>query len=107
MKSERHQLANRLAEHVRTHRMTNPFGGDVSRNGRYYAVAFAKPRVLDGVIRIYSPKFILIECRGPLVRGDHSGVYESEANATAFLNALGAAEIDQAMAVPTKARTNV
>jgi len=110
-KSERHQLADRLAKIICDTKMTNPFGGNVnqsnrcynilfSRPNRCYNILFSRPRVLDGLVKVFSPKFILIECQGPAVSGNWSAVYESEANAAAFLKALAKSDETAAMLVP-------
>jgi len=101
--SPRQQLAERIAEFIREHDLNNPFGGEVRKDGRYYAVMCAVPRYLDGLIRVYGPTFILVELQGPLVSGAYRGIYQSEADAPAFLKALLVGhDEDAAYAVPAK-----
>lgn len=80
--SERAQIAERIAETIRELGLTNPFGGDVSRpeGQRYYGILFARPRTLDGLVRVYGPKFILVETSQT---GQEK--FESEAEAVAFI----------------------
>jgi hypothetical protein len=101
--SERSDLAGRLATIIVEGRMCNPFGGEVTRSAdkRSYQVLFAKPRVLDGLVTVYSAKFILIQTDGPMAQ--LNAVYESEEAATAVLRALVACEVSKAYAVPTRA----
>lgn len=83
--SPRAEVAHRIADFICEHRMTNPFGGDVEKDGRRYEVLFSRPRTLDGLVHVYGPNFILVDSRGP--GGDGKHVFESEANALAYLNA--------------------
>ena len=87
--SPREETARKLADWINEHRLNNPFGGDVHRDGsgRFYSVLFAYPRYLDGLLRVYGPKFILIEARGPWARFGGNRVYDSIENAIAFLQA--------------------
>jgi hypothetical protein len=101
--SERREIAERLAQFIRDNNLANPFGGDVenSKDKRHYAVLFSVPAILDGIIRVYSPKFIAINCQGRLC--NHDAVYDSEANATEFMRlAFVASKFDAAYAVPVK-----
>ena len=84
--SARQEIANRIAEKICEWRLTNPFGGEVSKSGNYYGILFAIPRYLDGFVRVYGPRWILVETQGPMA---HYGnrVFESEANAIAFIKA--------------------
>ena len=104
--SPRRAVADRLAAIICEHRLTAPFGGDVnqSQDKRHYAILFAVPRYLDGLVQVFSPKFIRISCQGPLVHGDHSGIYESEAAAAKFLHHIGRTEINEALEIPTRPR---
>ena len=103
-KSPRAELADKLAAIICEMRMTAPFGGDVEKSGEgrkaYYGILFAKPRTLDGLVRVYSPKFIIIECQGPAAPGyGWSAIYKAE-EAGAFLRAVAAGDREAAMAVP-------
>lgn len=106
--SERRLLADRIAKFIIDNRLNNPFGGDVdqsSEKGRPYSILFSVPRLLDGLVRVYGPKFILVQMQGPLVHGATDMVFESEQNALDFLR-LAFVEHNQeaAYAIPVKAR---
>jgi len=104
--SPRGALAGRIADFVDEHGLAQVFGGrqDLRKSGRYYSVMLSIARYLDGFIRVYGPKFILIQLQGPAVGGRWEGVYESEENALTFLKALLVDhDEDAAYAVPTKA----
>jgi hypothetical protein len=83
--SERQQIAERIAKYIRKNRWTAPFGGDVNKDGNAYSILFAKPAILDGLVRIWGPKFIVIQCQGKLSHGNWQGCYESEKDAMDFL----------------------
>ena len=103
--SERADLAERFAAFVRSAKLTNPFGGDVNRSEdkKYYAVLFSYPRLLDGLARIYGPKFILLEMQGPMVHGNDRFIFDSMDNALAFMRlAFVDHNWDAALEVPTK-----
>jgi hypothetical protein len=61
--SAREQLAERFAAWIREHDLCQVFGGDVTRSvdRRSYGVLFSRCRTLDGLVRVYSPTFILVE----------------------------------------------
>jgi hypothetical protein len=83
--SPRRQLAQRIATFIIAHHLANPFGGEVEQSSdrRSYGILLSIPRLLDGEVRVYSPRFILIRFEGPLGNGDW--VFESEQNALDFL----------------------
>jgi hypothetical protein len=104
--SERQDMAYRFAGFFMEHDMCRPFGGDVTKGKRSYDVLFARPRTLDGLLRVFGPTFIQVQCQGPVVpSGSYTAVYTSEADALAFLKA---AFVDRdwgvADAVPRKER---
>lgn len=102
--SPRHQLAQRIANFILESRLANPFGGEVTQHGRYYSVLMSIPRSLDGEVRIYGPKFIHVRLVGPLSHIGSDFVFESEANALAFLKAwLVDFDSEAALAIPVKA----
>jgi hypothetical protein len=101
--SERSEIAGRLAQFICDNNLANPFGGDVeqSKDKRFYGVLFSVPRILDGYLRVYSPKYILIQCQGRLCQND--AVYESEADAMKFMKlAFVDHDTNAAYSVPTK-----
>ena len=101
--SERSEIAGRIAEKIIEWRLTAPFGGDVEKSGRYYGVLFARPRTLDGLVRVYGPKFIMVETSGPLGLG--RSIFESEEAAVDFIR-LAFVELDREKAwnIPARAR---
>lgn len=103
--SPRQQLAQRIADFIVANQLANPFGGDVYQNQRHYGVLMSIPRVLDGEIRVYGPKFIQVRLQGPMASIGSDFVYESEQNALDFLRLyLVEHNRDAALAVPTKAK---
>jgi len=103
--SARSDTAQRIADFINDNDLAQVFGGEVSQSGdkRYYSILCSLPRILDGFIRVYSEKFILIQLAGPLAHGEYSAVYTSEADAVAFLQALLVDhDEDAAYAIPTK-----
>jgi hypothetical protein len=101
--SERSEIAERFAQFICDNNLANPFGGDVDQSGdkRYYGVLFSVPRILDGFLRVYSPKYILIECQGRLCT--QNAVYSSEADAMQFMKlAFVDHNMEAAYNVPTK-----
>ena len=105
--SPRSELAIRLADVVITTNMTRPFGGDVtkSRDAQSYDILFARPAVLDGLIRVYGERFILIMCEGPAAPGaarKWREVYTTEEDASAFLRAVARNDLKTAESIPTK-----
>jgi len=90
--------------------MTNPFGGDVnqSQDHRSYDILFAKPRTLDGLVRVFSPKFIQVMTQGRAAPGYHyAPVFACEAHAKEFLEAIAASDNDRALAIPVKERKKI
>jgi hypothetical protein len=101
--SERQLLAERIAKYIRQQKWTAPFGGECNKDGKAYSILFAKPRTLDGLVRVWGPKFILIECQGPAAHGNWRGCYESEEDAMKFLRlAFQEHKWTEAMEVPIR-----
>lgn len=113
-KSPRHLVADRLAAIVVEGSMASPYGGDVGLTtapsteggppGRpRYAIGFSRPRYLDGVVEVYSPKFIFVRADGRHAPNGHfEGVFESEENAAKFLRFMTQIDLQAAAEVPTK-----
>ena len=104
--SDRRQIADRFADFIVANDIANPFGGEVhqSADKRVYAIPMSRPRLLDGEVRVYSGRFILIVMYGPLALGGEQRVYASEKDAMNFLRLLLVEhKTDEALAVPTKA----
>jgi hypothetical protein len=88
--SAREALAERIATFIRDNDLNNPFGGEatLSNLGNFRSVALSIPRVLDGVVKVYGPRFLWIGLTGPLVDGSVNTVFESEERLLEFLRLL-------------------
>lgn len=103
--SERSELALEIACYVANNGLAEVYGGDVTKNGRYYTILFSKCRTVDGAINFYGPKFIQVKYQTAfrdLPRND-SRVFTNIKGALDFLR-LAFAELDfeAALAIPTK-----
>ena len=103
--SVRQELAERIADFVNDNNLNSPYGGDVSRDNKFYSILFAYPRTLDGVIHVYSPKFIQVKYQTgyrALPRVD-SRVFTSEKDALDFMRlAFVEFNFDAALDIPVK-----
>lgn len=82
--SERNDACQQIATAIIENNLANPFGGDVEQSGdrRAYYTAFSVPAILDGTVKLYSPKFILVQCQGRLAPGgSYEAVFTSVENA--------------------------
>ena len=62
--SPREQVAHNLADTCICGGLNDAFGVQVSKteaDKSYWGVTFCKARILDGEIRVYSPRFILVK----------------------------------------------
>lgn len=103
--SKRSELAERFADLIRKLRLTTPYGGDVGQEGRYYSITFAKPRTVDGVVKVYSPRFIQMSYQTGFrdLPPKDSRVFTSEKNAKDFLKAAFIdLDFDKALSIPTR-----
>lgn len=87
--SPREQVADNLAETCIFGGLNDSYGvskarGTDKKGKSYWSVTFAKARVLDGVLHVYSPNFILIKWQG---MGDSKTlqVFRSEQAAKDFI----------------------
>jgi len=86
--SPRQEVAQNLAETCIFADLNDSYGVSVSKteeNGKaYWGVTFAKARILDGIIRVYSPNFIQVKWQG---MGSNRGseVFRSESAAKEFI----------------------
>ena len=90
--SPRQQVAQNLAETCVFGGLNDSYGVSLQKStdkkGKlYWSVLFCKSRILDGVIRIYSPGFILISWETAIrsLPKNDSKVFRSEAEAKDFL----------------------
>ena len=108
-KSERNLVVDRIADWVRANNLAQIYGGEVRQEkglrGKPYSVGFSIRRDLDGEIKVYSPKFILIKWQTAIrdLPPEESRVFESEGNALNFLDACFVnRDVEKAYAVPYK-----
>ena len=105
--SARQELAERIADFIRTNNLTTPYGGDVLKSGNHYTILFSYPRNLDGVVNVYGPKFVQVTFQTAYRDLPRIGnyVFESEANAVDFIDkAFVMLDFDRALAVPHRSK---
>ena len=85
--SARSEAAERIVGFVHENGLDRVFGGDMGYGAgkKYRSILFDRPRTLDGSVRVYSPKFILVRSAGPLGDGQHA--FESVENTLAYMKA--------------------
>lgn len=86
--SPRALIAEALADFITENHLNSPFGGTVTRSGdkRHYLIDFSLPANLDGLIRVFSPTYIMISSRGRLApNGDDTRIFASLQTALDFL----------------------
>jgi hypothetical protein len=101
--SARSEAAARFVEFVTQHGLDRVFGGDngYGEGKKYRSILFDRPALLDGSIRVYNPKFILIDSGGPLGLGREA--FDDVDNALAYLRAAFVErDLDAADKVPRK-----
>lgn len=103
--SERQLAAQAIAEVIVNGQLTSPFGGDVilSQKPRpHYSVAFAKPRILDGTVQVFSTNFVVVRWQTAIrvLAASDSRVYTAE-NAARFIQlAFVEGKYEEAEAIP-------
>lgn len=107
--SARELLAERIAAFISRYNLDNPYGGDVAldRSRQFYNVLFSYPGNLDGVVKVYSPRFIQVkyQTRYLDLPNQDSRIFTSEKNALDFLKAAFVdLDFEKALAIPAKAR---
>ena len=90
--SLRQQVALNLADTCTFGGLNESYGVNVAKqadksNKSYWGITFAKARILDGNIRVYSPTFILVEWQTAIRVLPNKGreVFRTEAAAKQFL----------------------
>lgn len=89
--SPRQEVAQNLADTCVFGGLNDSYGVSVTKSEEkgktFWSVTFAKARILDGVIKVYSPKFILVKWRAAICDLPAHGqeVFRSEADAKSFL----------------------
>jgi len=59
-KLTREQIAEQFATLIRENGMSQVYGGDVSKQSRFYQVLFSRARTLDGSVDIYGERWVLV-----------------------------------------------
>lgn len=101
--SSRSEAAAKVADFVSEHSLDRVFGGDAGYGDgkKYRTVLFDIPRLLDGEVRIYNTKFVLVLSAGP--SGDGREAFGSVDDALAYMKARWVdSDIEAADAVPRK-----
>jgi hypothetical protein len=89
--SPRQQVAQNLADTCMFGGLNDSYGVSVAKTEEkgktFWSVTFAKARILDGVIKVYSPKFILVKWQTAIHDLPTKGqeVFKSEADVKSFL----------------------
>jgi hypothetical protein len=103
---DRTKIMERIVDFCVKHDMNEVYGIIETSAGKYRSMTICKSSILDGEIKIYSPKFIQVKWQTAIRALPENGsrVFESESDTLAFLKA---AFVDYdgnaADAVPTKA----
>jgi len=104
--SKREEIMDQISEFIEENHLARVYSGSgVSSDKKYRYVLFSLPRNLDGEVRIYGPRFILVRYQtryGSLPHRDNR-VFTSAQNAIQFLQkAFVEFKFDEALAIPTK-----
>lgn len=105
------EIANKISDFVRSNNMSTPYGGephhDTNRKGSPYVVLISQKENLDGIIFVYSDKFILINTTTSYrhLPAHDSRVFESMDNALDFLKKAFVDFSADALKIPTKKKT--
>lgn len=89
--SPREQVAQNIADTCVFGGLNDSYGvmkeKETSNGKTYWSVTFCKARILDGVIRVYSPKFIMVKWMTAIRTLPHRGqeVFHSEEAVKTFL----------------------
>ena len=97
-----------IAQKIAELKLTNPYGGDVTKRGRFYCTLFCLPRDLDGSIILYGTNFVVVEWRSRCHSVSHTGkaVFTSVQDVCEFLEAAFVKfDRDAADAVLARARS--
>jgi len=103
----RTQIVDRFQTFLNTYELNEAYGviRTGGESGKFEELTFCKARVLDGTVKVYGPKFILVKYNTAyrtLPQNDHA-VFTSEADAFKFLKAAFVdLDFDTAMNVPRK-----
>ena len=104
--SKRQEIMNEISDFVSNNRLAGVYSGSgLSEDKRYRYILLSRPRVLDGEVRVYGEKFLLVRFTtkyNSLPRNDNR-VFTSKED---MINFLQLAFVDykfaEALAIPTK-----
>jgi hypothetical protein len=104
--SKREELMKEVLSFVERNYLASVYGGcGLSEDKKYRYILISKPRVLDGEIRIYGEKFLLLKYTaryGSLPRNDRR-VFTSAEDLLKYLQlAFVDYKFQEALAIPTK-----
>lgn len=103
--SSKGAIAERLAAWITQHRLDNPYGGAASKSGRSWDIGFSKPGTVDGVVKVFGPRFIQVKYQTRILDlpNRDSRVFLTERDAALFLQwAFVDREYDKALSIKTK-----
>jgi hypothetical protein len=104
--SVREDIMRQIASYIERNGLASVYSGyGLSKDKKYRYILISKPRVLDGEIRIYGPKFILISYQTAYRELPHNDrrVFTSAEDMLNFLQwAFVDGEYDKALEIPTK-----
>lgn len=104
--SVREDIMRQIASFIERNGLASVYSGfGLSEDKRYRYILMSKPRVLDGEIRIYGPKFILINYQTAYRSLPHNDrrVFTSAEDAIKFIQlAFVDGKYDEALEIPTK-----
>lgn len=74
--SVRSEIADGFAEYFHNVNLDDSYGVNVGKgdNNKCYEVTFCKARVLDGLVKVYGPKFIVVKWMTAYRDMDHKGM---------------------------------
>ena len=104
--STREDIMRQIASYIERNGLASVYSGyGLSKDKKYRYILISKPRVLDGEIRIYGPKFILISYQTAYRSLPHNDrrVFTSAEDMLKFIQlAFVDGDYENALAIPTK-----
>lgn len=103
--STRREVAENIGKFLNETELNQVYGIIDVNQGKFRSLCFAKARMLDGEVRVYSPKFIQVKWQTAIraLPERASRVFTSEEDTKTFLRAAFVDyDFDAAYSVPTK-----
>ena len=104
--SDREDLTERISDFVFCNSLATVYSGtDIDKSKKFRYVLISKPRVLDGVVRVYGSKFIYVSYQTAYrdLPAKDTRIFTSVYDALNFLQlAFVEYKFDEALEVPTK-----